>query len=201
MRFAKIISFVFHPLFMPILGLFIVLDSSVYVSSSIGSYATKITFITVFVFTCLLPLISVIFMLKKGMVNSIYLTTRQERKYPYLMTVLYYTLLYYILRPVQLPPVIYQMILGSIVATIMAMAINLKWKISAHMIGIGGVIGTVIGIAERFTQNLNSLLVVLFICAGLVGFARLKLNAHDSAQVYLGFIVGVFTLLLMIILP
>jgi membrane-associated phospholipid phosphatase len=67
------------------------------------------------------------------------------------------------------------------------------------MIGIGGLIGMMIGISERLTLDLNITLMLLFVIAGLVGFSRLSLNAHNSLQVYAGFLVGMGSLLIMIL--
>ncbi len=198
-KFAKIVSFVFHPLLMPTLGFFILLDSSVYLSSSINPLTTKITYATIFIFTCVLPFINVWFLVNKGFAKDIYLRTRQERKLPYLFSVIYYVILYYFLKPINLPPVIYLMVLGTTIAAIITLLVNLRWKISAHMVGIGGVLGAVIGISERFMQNLNGTIIILFLIAGIIGFARLKLDAHTSSQVYAGFATGFGCLLLMMI--
>lgn len=198
-QFAKIVSFVFHPLLMPTLGFFILLNSSVYLSSSINPLTTKITYATIFIFTCILPFINVWFLVNKGFAKDIYLRTRQERKLPYLFSVVYYLILYYFLKPINLPPVIYLMVLGTTMASIITLLINLRWKISAHMVGIGGVLGAVIGLSERFMQNLNGTIIILFLIAGIIGYARLKLDAHTSAQVYVGFATGFGCLLLMMI--
>jgi membrane-associated phospholipid phosphatase len=37
---------------------------------------------------------------------------------------------------------------------------------------------------------MKTIIVALIIISGLVGFARLQLQAHNPAQVYTGFIVG-----------
>jgi len=162
-HFAKIVSIVFHPLLMPTLGFFIILDSSMYLSSSINPLTTKITYATIFIFTCVLPFINVWFLVNKGYAKDIYLRTRKERKLPYLFSVVYYLILYYFLKPINLPPAIYLMVLGTTIAAIITLLINLRWKISAHMVGIGGVLGAVIGISERFMQNLNGTIIVLFL--------------------------------------
>ena len=198
-HFAKIVSIVFHPLLMPTLGFFIILDSSMYLSSSINPLTTKITYATIFIFTCVLPFINVWFLVNKGYAKDIYLRTRKERKLPYLFSVVYYLILYYFLKPINLPPAIYLMVLGTTIAAIITLLINLRWKISAHMVGIGGVLGAVIGISERFMQNLNGTIIVLFLVAGMIGYARLKLEAHTSSQVYAGFATGFGCLLVMII--
>lgn len=184
---------------MPTLGFYVILDSSLYLSSSINPLTTKITYATIFVFTCVLPLMNVWFLVNKGYAKDIYLRTRKERKLPYLFSVIYYMILYYFLKPINLPPAIYLLVLGTALASIITLLINLKWKISAHMVGIGGVLGAVLGISERFMQNLNGTVIILVLIAGIIGYARLKLDAHTPSQVYAGLTVGLGSLLLMMI--
>ena len=198
-RFAKLISLVLHPVFMPSLGLLVVFNTSVYFNTILIWQVKSIMLISVFVLTCLFPILNVVFLYKKEMVRSVYLETKEERNLPYLFTVIFYILLYYLLKQLQLPPLFYLLILGSTLAAVLALIINLKWKISAHMIGIGGVIGAVIGIAERYSENLNITLMILILCAGVLGYSRLKLKAHVPAQVYTGFITGLLSILLLVL--
>jgi len=142
---------------------------------------------------------NVLFLKRKGWINSIYLETIEERKLPYLFTVIYYIVLYYFLKELQLPPILYLLFLGSTLATIMVLIINLRWKISAHMTGIGGVIGAIIGLSERLMIDLNNTMMVLFLIAGLVGSSRLYLNAHSPAQIFTGFFLGLSCFLFLIL--
>lgn len=80
---------------------------------------------------------------------------------------------------------------GAISAIGISLIITTRWKISIHMLGIGGVIGAIIGISQRFQFDHSLLLMGLILFAGLIGFARLKTNSHNYRQVYAGFILGV----------
>jgi membrane-associated phospholipid phosphatase len=59
------------------------------------------------------------------------------------------------------------------------------------MLGIGGIIGFVMIMSFEYQLNFNSLLASLFLVAGLIGVARLSLNAHKPGEIYVGFLVGV----------
>ncbi len=196
---AKAASFIFHPLLMPLYGLLLILHSSTYLANGISPSVLRITLLTVFIFTCLLPLMNVLFLKRKGWINSIYLETKEERKLPYLFTVIYYIVLYYFLKELQLPPILYLLFLGSTLAAIMVLIINLRWKISAHMTGMGGVIGAIIGLSERLMIDLNNTMMALFLIAGLVGSSRLYLNAHSPAQIFTGFFLGLSCFLFLIL--
>ena len=59
------------------------------------------------------------------------------------------------------------------------------------MAGIGAVCGLLIGLAFRLNLDLTFQIIAAIACAGLVGYARLKLNSHKPSEVYLGFLAGV----------
>lgn len=58
------------------------------------------------------------------------------------------------------------------------------------MIGIGGLIGALFAICYFMQMPILMAICACLIIAGCIGFARLKLNAHTPAQVYVGFIFG-----------
>jgi hypothetical protein len=81
-----------------------------------------------------------------------------------------------------------------------AFVINVLDKISLHTVGMGGLVGMLTitmglfganGIAiGGVTVGLGLMLLAGVLLAGMVGTARLALGAHDSVQVYSGYIVG-----------
>jgi membrane-associated phospholipid phosphatase len=89
-----------------------------------------------------------------------------------------------------LSPLFYIILLCCSLSLIATSLINLVWKVSAHMVGIGGVIGAVIALSVQLDTDFFYILSSLILLAGLLGYSRLKLNAHTPAQVYLGFVVG-----------
>lgn len=191
--FAKIISFIFHPLLMPIFGLFIVFNTNSYLTYVVPLSVKNIVYITVVVFTIVLPIINTYFLIKSGLIKTLSVNTIRERRLVCLLAIVYYVICYYFLKQIPLPPVLYLIFLGAILSVFFAFLINFSWKISVHMIGIGGLVGTLIGLSLRFMENLQLVVILLIFCAGIVGFARLKLDAHKPSQVYGGFFIGVFS--------
>lgn len=74
---------------------------------------------------------------------------------------------------------------------IIAGIITFFWKISAHMMSMGGLIGAVLTISYYVLgTNPYVLFIILFILAGCLGTSRLILQRHTPAQVYIGFGAG-----------
>lgn len=198
-RFATAISYLFHPLLMPTLGTFLLLNIGGYITFSIASTVKYMVYGVVFLNTFIFPSMASYYLLKKGYINSPVMDTIQERRLPMLLTAVFYFFTYYILRKATLPPVLFLMILGATLSVLLTLIITLVWKISAHMVGVGGIVGAVIGLSVKFSINLQIPIIALIFMAGLVGYARLKLNAHTHGQVYAGFFIGFASMLLLIL--
>ncbi len=71
--------------------------------------------------------------------------------------------------------------------------ISLFWKISAHMVGISGVLGAIFTfIIKNELSQLFIPFILLLILTGIIAAARLKLNAHNPYQIIGGFLLGFF---------
>ena len=60
------------------------------------------------------------------------------------------------------------------------------------MVGIGGLLGFLISISYLTKYDMTVFYIIVIVVAGLVGFARLKLEEHKPSQIYLGFLLGLF---------
>ena len=190
MRLAQFISIIGHPLFMPIYTMVLIFEFNPYIDLQLPKNIQVIVLIILSVFTILLPIITAIILQKLGVVKSIYMKTAEERKWPFLLSVLWYYLGFELLTNVTLPVSLYLIMIGAITIVLIAHFITLHWKISVHMLGVGGVIGAMIGLSQRFEFNHFYLILFLFFIAGMIGYARLKTNSHNYRQVYAGFILG-----------
>jgi len=187
-----IISILFHPIFMPVYGLLILFNSGTFISF-IPYEAKKYIFLIVLICTVLLPLSFVPFYLFRKIIEDIHMRSNRERIIPLLVNSLFFYLGYLFLSKLQLPPVIKSYMLACAVAVILALLVSIRWKISLHMLGIGGLIGAVILFSYRLGVDLKTIWMVLILFAGLTGYARLQLNSHNSLQVYSGFLLGFAT--------
>ncbi len=198
-QFSKLFSIVFHPLLMPSIGLFLIFN--------IGSHITyvpiavkRIIYITVFVSSCLLPISIIPMLLALKQIKTIYLKSRKERVWPMFITGLFFFVGFYFLSLIPaVPAFILKYISATIIAVYASLIITFYWKISIHMVGIGGLAGGLLAFVFMLGIDLHLLMSVILAVAGLLGVARLYLDAHTPAQVYAGFMLGfaaVFTFVL-----
>lgn len=189
-RIAKIISYIFHPLLMSTYGFTFIFFTNNFISTFISTDRKLIILSVTFLFTFLLPTINALILLKMGRIQSLEMDSPQERIIPYSSTAMYYFALYYLFYSAEFPSIFKIVILGAGISILLTFIINFKWKISAHMVGIGGLAGAALGIIYRMQLDVQLALIGIIFFSGIVAYARLKLNAHTPAQVYTGFVVG-----------
>jgi membrane-associated phospholipid phosphatase len=81
-------------------------------------------------------------------------------------------------------------VLGGGICIFLAAIVSIWWQISAHMIGIGGLLGALIAFCYYLQMPIFFPISICIFIAGLIGFARLQLRAHVPSQIYVGFFVG-----------
>lgn len=192
---ALLISVVLHPLLMCTYGcllLFFGIPDTMYDYLTTVEDKWRITFV-VFVFSFLFPVINIYLLYKLKRIPTLTLSGQKDRTFPYLITALFYFGLFYLMFDIRIWSVIKLSIFISGFAILLTALINLRYKISAHMVGIGGLLGALISISIITPFNITLFFVPLILLAGLTGFARLKLEEHRPSQVYAGFFLGLIT--------
>ncbi len=189
---ANVISNLCHPLLMATYGCLLVffgLTNTIYYAFTPLQLKLVLT-LTVFAFTFLLPALNLIILYKLNYVSSLRIEKRQERTFPLIMTSLCYFGLFYMIYDFNIWPAIKLFILGGGLCILFTAVINLWWQISAHMVGVGGLLGALLAIGYYLQTPVFTAISICILLAGCIGFARLFLKAHTPAQVYAGFIFG-----------
>ena len=186
---ATIISYIFHPLLMPTIGLYLFFNSGTYIET-MNSDAKNFIYIVIGSCTCILPLLSLPLFIYRRLIKNIEMDNRSERIMPAVFTLVFYFLGYYMLNKLPMPTVIIGYITSIVAMASFALLITIWWKISYHMMGIGGIIGALMALSIRLDVNLQFFIIACIIVAGLVSAARLRLNAHTPLQVLAGLFLG-----------
>ena len=199
MQLSKFISIILHPIFMPLLAFHLTLETLPYLVFSISKYLNYIYGIVIFC-TIILPLLSIFFLMRKGRVGSLEMSNHKERSLPLFITVLWMSLGFFMLNNILLyAPLLKAEILGSILIILFASIISKFWKISLHLLAMGGVVG--VFIALQFIEGGVMYLLLFFILlSGILGAARIAQKAHNHTQVYMGFLLGMSVELITLLL-
>ena len=186
---AKVLSVLFTPFYLPILGLLILFIFS-YLSLLPLTY--KLFLLLMFyLFTVLLPTALIRFYRRYQGWTLIELGSRERRAIPYVISIFSYLLCYYIMAATHVPHFMGSILIAALVIQVACAIINLFIKISTHTAAIGGVTGALLAFSVIFSFNPVWWLCIVLLLAGMVGTSRMILRQHSLRQVVLGFLAGV----------
>ncbi|MCF8256077.1 MAG: phosphatase PAP2 family protein [Flavobacteriales bacterium] len=190
-RSAQLLSVVFQPIFIPFYTMLLLFNAETFITYAISPEVRQFVYGVVLINAIMLPTAVFLFLIRKGVIQSMHMHTAAERTIPFLTVIVFQLSTYALFLKLPMPSLIPDLVLAGVISVGVALVINLRWKVSIHMLGMGGLVGTFIGLAVRYQVDAQHLLMALIVLSGLVGYARLRLNAHTPAQVYVGFMIGV----------
>jgi hypothetical protein len=193
---AKITTIALHPIAMPSLLMLVLFNSGTLISFYPTSVKVRI-FLLIFVYTLVLPLLMLPIFLRQRLVKSIHMFNHTERIIPLLFAFLFYGFTVYTLMGIKGLSVVNMFMLASTIAVFVTMAISFFWKISAHMVGMGGATAFLLILNLRLGADFPSFIIVTLLLSGLVGSARLSLDEHSPSQIYIGYLLGFVTMFIM----
>jgi membrane-associated phospholipid phosphatase len=176
---------------MPIAGVIILLTHGGWLNL-IPVEGKRYIYLIVGITTLVLPLIMMPILLRLKVITNLQLREKEERRIPLLIMAMLYLIGAYALQRMDGPVLVALFLNGSSMVLLTIAIFNWKWKVSTHMAGIGGVTGMVFAISMRWMLNEQVIIGVLFLIAGLIGYARLKEDDHTPGQVYVGYLIGFF---------
>ena len=186
--FSIILSTLFHPLLMVTYGITFAL-----MGTFLALYPLRMKLLiwgSAFLSTAVLPGLFIYLLTRTGAASDLELTKRKERALPYLIVITSEALCLDFLYRMMMPFWLIAILMGICVALLIALCINFFWKISAHMIGIGGLLGGLMGVARIHLINPYLIFIAVLLIAGLLGTSRIFLKRHTPLQVYAGFSLG-----------
>ncbi len=190
--FGKIVSYILHPLFIP-LYVFIWLEWRFPIHfDNINAQGLTLKAVSVFLNTAFFPVFSVFLLWRLKFIDTIFLRTQKDRIIPYIITMIFYWWLWYLSRTfTDQPDVLKFFYFGIFLNTVFGLVINNFIKISMHSMGAGALVAFAVITMGHYETFLGADIIIITILAGLICTSRLLLNQHSVAEIYAGLFVGV----------
>ncbi|MFW5625952.1 MAG: phosphatase PAP2 family protein [Segatella copri] len=193
---ARIMSMIFTPFYLPIVGL---------IALFIFSYMSLLPMMYKLVMLAMVYLLTVVapsllihlYRLCQGW-TSHELGRKERRLVPYIISIVCYFACFFWMEYRNTPRVISIIVVVALTIQMVCALINIWWKISTHTAAIGGVAGGLISYSIAFSFNPLWWLCFVLILAGAVGTARMILRQHSLSQVIGGFLIGAACAILVI---
>lgn len=198
---ARLISLLFHPLWVMTAALLIFLAADPYAFGTDRVVERMPLLLATAGTTILIPGIAVVMMRFLGLVDDLEVRDRMQRVGPYLVAGIFYTwMTRNFLGNPDVPPLFGAVSLGCTLAIFLGFAVNVVFKVSLHTAGAAGMTAILLLLwmhvpdasisVGPFRVGLATLLFLSVPVAGLVGSARLALGVHRPAEVGWGYVLG-----------
>lgn len=189
---AKIISYIFHPLFIPTYIFLLLVQYFPYAFENITPWQLKLKTFSVFWMTAFFPAFAVFLLWKLKFSNSIYLKTQKERIIPYFITMFFYWWMYYLSKNMTDQPVVLKFFyFGIFWSAITGVIANNFIKISLHTTAMGGALAAIVLFSIYYQTHLGLPISITLLCCGLVASARFFASDHTVTEIYSGFALGI----------
>jgi hypothetical protein len=194
---AHVLSVITHPLFVPLVGTWLIITTHPFAFASFDSKALFRIYASVTTNTVILTGFTVLILKQVGFIKSIRLRTQQDRIIPYIATMTFYFWAFLVFRHQKaVPQQLAAFLLGSFLAIAIAFVSNLFLKISMHGLGMGGLLGLMFCFFGDQNFNISLPLLLIVVLCGVVGTSRLILGEHTLREIYLAILFGVIAQLI-----
>ena len=189
--FAKIISYLSHPLLVPtvLIGIILFFHNPTLLGGI--NLEQKVLFLCLVAFiTFGGPVSYILFLYFRGEIDDIYIKDKEKRRAPMILAMICCATTAYQIQQLNYPEAISRVLWICSAGICLSFLINYFWKISLHSMGAAGFTSIVYGLAFYSYYDYSIVLLASILFTGAIGFSRLILEAHTLNQVLAGYFLG-----------
>jgi hypothetical protein len=194
---ARFISIIFHPLLLAtyLFALFYFVLPSAWAPIPLANASTLLVMLLLITFV--LPAINLYLFKALGIISSLELGKRKERRLPFIFIALIYCAVTYMIT--RFTPIYWDdnflrffLIIDALV--IVSVLITFFYRASIHALALSGLVGIFLPL-NKMTEDINVFYTTLglIVLTGIVMSARLQLNAHSPREMLVGSLLGLAT--------
>lgn len=190
---AHLFSFIFHPLFIPVIATWFLAYIQPGYFTGISSQDKLLIVIRVAFNTIFYPALTVVLLKALGFIKSILLKTQRERIIPYIATNIFYFWMFLVFKnQPEVPIILTGFMFGVFIASSVALIANIYFKISMHALGVGSLCGLMlIIIFSGFSFAIFLTAMLVFIITGVVCTSRMIVSDHRPFDIYSGIFISI----------
>lgn len=186
---AQIVSYLLHPLLMPLYAIYFIFNvDSIF---SLVPYPARLySYVVTAVALVVLPLLSMPLFKRFRLISDYGLESKQERVYPILVAVVFAFVGFWVIGRIPYTNIVQQLYLVLIILLSAFSIVTLRWKMSMHMTAMGAVCGFIFILGMKYWGDVRLVFMMMLVLSGVLASCRLYLKKHNPLQVYIGFLFG-----------
>ncbi|MBO6518031.1 MAG: hypothetical protein JJ975_15940 [Bacteroidia bacterium] len=188
--FANLISLVFHPIFVPILGVLAIANFHLIVAAKLNAQP-KVMLVFMFALVLsVMPLMGVMFLLKKYNIKELSAISMEERSRAAFSLFVIYAFVAWRFDGFFVHSILKLFVVALALSSVVLAVVSRYKKVSFHVFGWAGMLVLMFVLAQTNGESFVFWVLTTLLVTGIVATARLRLNAHNHSEVYWGFFLG-----------
>src|SRR5690554_4681926 len=203
-RLATLISYIFHPIWFPVVMLVFYLQANP-IAFGLSRPSDDMLLIFQTLIICLiLPMVSMVVMWRIKLVSSLHMDNRMERIGPYIAMLIFLLWYYLNINQYGVAPIYRLYILGTLISLGLVFLSNLFVKVSAHTTGVSGVLINLVIATQRFDfselpfrissvpyiLSFDIIVIIFILILLIVLLSRFYLKKHTLTELFGGIVIG-----------
>jgi hypothetical protein len=189
MLLLKIASYLFHPLFMTLFGVFIIFNAGIYATNVPHQYY-QFVYTMVILCNILLPLTLIAGLILFRKIKNSVIDDKQDRLMPLIFATFCFYSSYFEVSKYSSSAIINLFLGATVIVLAAVLIITIFWKISMHMAGIGGITGLTLFLIYFYNADIIFVLCAVILISGIVSSSRLASGSHTILQLIGGYFLG-----------
>ncbi|HJS54606.1 MAG TPA: hypothetical protein VJ765_08690 [Chitinophagaceae bacterium] len=190
---ANIISYVFHPLFIPLYLTYFIIEVRSYQFDGLSDWIRLTKLLKVAVSCTFLPLVTVLLLRGLKFIDSVFLRTQRDRIIPYVICMIFYFWNWYTFKNIHDVKDLVSSSMAIFNASVFGFLANITMKVSMHAIAVGVMTTFIALLAFNESISMSFYLSVAVLISGLVSTSRLIVSDHTPKEIYFGLFIGIFS--------
>ncbi len=191
---ANLVSYVFHPVFMPTIMAMLLYKLSATSFTGISAHDYFGKWVSVIIInTLIFPLIATLLLKALGFIQSIHMYDAKDRIIPLIASMVFYFWGYHVFSNIDSPFILKVLLLGSFWGVIVLFMANIFVKVSMHTMAAGGALGLIIVLMAISPVSMMLPFFLFLLVAGIIGTARMLLGVHLPFEIWAGYVLGIVT--------
>jgi hypothetical protein len=194
---ATFFSYVLHPVFIPAYITWFMVYQHPYLFIDFNPREKMLAFMQGFAMFTFFPIVTVLLLKALDFISNFKLPTQRDRIIPFVMCMIWYFWIWYVWRNLAgYPKEASNFALAVFISSSIGLMANIYMKVSLHAIAAGLMAAFMLMLAFRQDISLGIYISIAFFAAGLVCTSRLLVSDHTAAEIYIGLLLGVVSMVL-----
>lgn len=194
---AKIISWVFHPVFIPVYVLVFLMQTQTHLFAGLSPLKRTFTVIQFAVMYAFFPVVTALLLKALGFIDSVFMRTQKDRIIPYVICMIYYFWVWYVIKNQTVyPDELIKFSLAIFISSVLGLMSNAYMKVSMHALAMGVMLAFAALLTWSGSPGSGIYISSAIFLTGLVCTARLIVSDHSNKEIYTGLFLGIASLLI-----